>query len=330
MRRSRAALIAAIVLASLTGHLATAQEPKHGGVLHLFHRDSPSSPSILEESSDSVTIPFMAVFNNLVLYNQDEPRNSIDTIQPELATSWEWSPDNTELRFKLRQGVRWHDGKPFTAADVKCTWDLLLGRASTPLRVNPRNSWYRNLKDVVPDGDFAVSFRLYRPQPALLALLASGYSVICPCHVTPAEMRTHPIGTGPFKFVEFRRNESIRLTRNTDYWKPGRPYLDGVEYTIVPNRSTALLAFTSGKFDMTFPGEVSIPLLKDMAAQAPRAICKLVSTNCSVNVLINRERPPFDDPDIRRAVALTIDRRSFIEILTEGQATMGGAMQPAP
>jgi peptide/nickel transport system substrate-binding protein len=323
-------LIVAACLAILVAHFAAAQEPKHGGILHIFHRDSPGSPSILEESSDSVTVPFMAIFNNLVLYKQDVPRNSVSSIEPELATAWEWSPDNTELKFKLRDNVRWHDGKSFTAADVKCTWDLLLGRAPVALRANPRKSWYSNLKEVVPDGDYSVTFRLYRPQPALLALLASGYSVIYPCHVTPSEMRTHPIGTGPFKFVEFRRNESIQLTRNTDYWKPDRPYLDGVEYTIVPNRSTALLAFTAGKFDMTFPNEVTIPLLKDMSTQAPKAICKLVSTNCSVNVLINRERPPFDDPDIRRAVALSIDRRSFIAILTDGQAEMGGAMQPAP
>jgi peptide/nickel transport system substrate-binding protein len=327
---SRAALILAMCLTIQLTHFAAAQEPKHGGILQLFHRDSPGSPSILEESSDSVTVPFMAVFNNLVLYNQDEPRNSIETIQPELATSWDWSPDKTELKFKLHQGVQWHDGQPFTAADVKCTWDLLLGRAATRLRANPRNGWYRNLKDVVPDGDFSVTFRLYRPQPAFLALLASGYSVVYPCHVTPAAMRAHPIGTGPFKFVEFRRNEVIRLSRNTNYWKPDRPYLDGIDYTIIPDRSTALLAFSTGKFDMTFPNELTVPLLKDMTFQSPRAICKLVSTNCAVNVIINRERPPFDDPDIRRAVGLSIDRRSFIDILSSGQASMGGAMQPEP
>lgn len=321
---------AALALVVFAQPSASAQDPKHGGILHLFHRDSPGSPSILEESSDSVTVPFMAVFNNLVLYRQDEPRNSVETIEPELATSWAWSADNTALTFKLRPGVRWHDGKPFTSADIKCTWDLLLGRSATPLRANLRNGWYHNLKDVVPNGDFEVTFQLARPQPALLALLASGYSAIYPCHVTPAEMRLHPIGTGPFRFVEFRRNESITLTRNTEYWKPDRPYLDGIEYTIITNRSTALLAFSTGKFDMTFPGEVTIPLLKDMAAQAPGAVCKLISNNCAVNIIINRERRPFDEPDIRRAVALTLDRRSFIDILTEGQAVMGGAMQPAP
>jgi peptide/nickel transport system substrate-binding protein len=82
---------------------------------------------------------------------------------------------------------------------------------------------------------------------------ASGYTRVYPCHVSPRDMRQHPIGTGPFKFVEFKPNESIRLARNPDYWTPGRPYLDGVEYTIIPNRSTAILAFTAGKFDLPFP-----------------------------------------------------------------------------
>ena len=85
-------------------------------------------------------------------------------------------------------------------------------------------------------------------QPSLLALLASGDTPVYPCHVSPAEMRTHPIGTGPFKFVEFKVNESIKLTRNLDYWKKGLPYLDGIEFTIIPNRSTAILAFIAGKF----------------------------------------------------------------------------------
>src|SRR5256885_10786566 len=106
------------------------------------------------------------------------------------------------------------------------------------------------------------------PQRAFIALLASGYSPVYPCHVTPAQMRSHPIGTGPFKFVEFKPNEHIKVTRNSDYWKQGRPYLDGIEYKIIPNVSTRLLSFVSGKFDF-LPG-VSIPLLKDVKKPGAR------------------------------------------------------------
>jgi peptide/nickel transport system substrate-binding protein len=132
---------------------------------------------------------------------------------------------------QLRHGVKWHDGKPFTVADVKCTFDLLQGKAEAKLRVNPRRSWYGNLVEVTANGDDHAVFHLKRPQPALLTLLASGYSPIYPCHVPPAQMRQHPIGTGPFKFVEFKPNESIKLMRNPDYWKPGLPYLDGITMT---------------------------------------------------------------------------------------------------
>ena len=88
-------------------------------------------------------------------------------------------------------------------------------------------------------------------------------------------MRTKPIGTGPFKFVEFKPNELIKLARNPDYWKQGRPYLDAIEYTIMANRSTAILAFVAGNFDMTFPPRLSLPLMKELKTQAPNAVCEV-------------------------------------------------------
>src|SRR6476646_3858528 len=164
----------------------------------------------------------------------------------------------------------------------------------------------------------------------LIALLASGYSVVYPCHVPPAEMRQHPIGTGPFKFVEFKPNERITVTRNPDYWKAGRPYLDGIEYTIIRNQSTATLAFVAGKFDMTFLYSLEVPLLRDVKSQMPQAICELVPLGISRSLIVNRDVPPFDNPDLRQAMALSLDRAAFINIITEGQGDIGGAMQPPP
>ena len=307
-----------------------ASAQKTGGVLRIYHRDSPASMSILEEGTNSVSIPMMGVFNNLVLFDQHIAQNSLQTIRPDLAESWSWSDDGKRLTFKLRQGVKWHDGKPFTAADVKCTWDLLTGRATEKLRANPRKSWWSNVAEIAVNGPAEASFVLERPQPAILALLASGYSPIYPCHISPAQMRLHPIGTGPFKFVEFKPNQGIKLARNPDYWKPGQPYLDGIEYTIIPNRSTAILAFVAGQFDLTFPYEITVPVLKDVKAQAPNAICDLVPANSTTNLLVNREASPFDNTDMRRALALALDRKSFIDILAQGQGDIGGAMEPPP
>src|SRR3984893_9741743 len=263
----RATVWAAVALA-VTSSAALAQKP--GGILKMPHGDSPASMSIHAESTIVSEGPMMAVFNNLVMFDQHIPQNRLDTIVPDLAVEWSWSEDGTALTFKLRQGVKWHDGRPFTTEDVKCTWDLLQGRATEKFRINPRKSWYQNLAEVTIDGDSQVSFHLKRPQPSFIGLLASGWSPVYPCHVAPREMRQHPIGTGPFKFVEFKPNESIKLTRNPDYWKPGRPYLDGIEYTIIRNASTAILALGAHKFDRTGPGFVPISLLKEIKSQAPK------------------------------------------------------------
>jgi peptide/nickel transport system substrate-binding protein len=163
----------------------------------------------------------------------------------------------------------------------------------------------------------------------LLALLASGDTPIYPCHVSPRDMRQHPIGTGPFKFVEFKPNESIKLVRNPDYWKPDRPYLDGIEYTIIRNMSTAVLSFVSGKFDTTFGG-LTVPLTRQITDQAPQAVCELNPTNVSRNLIINPDAAPFGNPDLRRALALSLDRKAFIDIITEGKGNVGGVMLPPP
>src|SRR6266576_902380 len=327
--RSLQALAAAVLSLLAASSVALAAE-KQGGILRVYHRDSPASASIHEEATYSVNIPFMPVFNNLVIYKQDVPQNSLESIVPDLAESWAWSDDKKVLNFKLRQGVKWHDGKPFTSNDVKCTFDMLMGKSPQKFRKNPRKSWYDEVADVTTNGDFEVAFNLKRPQPALLALLASGYTPIYPCHVSPGDMRTKPVGTGPFKFVEFKANESIKLVRNPDYWKKGLPYLDGIEYTILPNRSTAILGLVAGKFDISFPTEVSLPLIKDVKSQAPQMVCAIAQTNVSTNLIINREAAPFNDESIRRAVALALDRKAFLDILSEGKSVVAGSMLPPP
>jgi peptide/nickel transport system substrate-binding protein len=124
----------------------------------------------------------------------------------------------------------------FTAKDVRCTWNRLLGKEDD-FRKNPRRIWYANLAEVTVDDDYQATFYLTKPQPALIMLLGSGMAPVYPCHVPAKDMRTHPIGTGPFKFVEFKANDAIRLVRNADYWKPRRPYLDAIDWRIIPNRS---------------------------------------------------------------------------------------------
>jgi peptide/nickel transport system substrate-binding protein len=162
-------------------------------------------------------------------------------------------------------------------------------------------------------------------------LLGGGFSVIFPCHVSPQQMRQHPIGTGPFRFVEFKPNEDVKVVRNPGYWKQGRPYLDGIEYTIIKDLSTATLAFTAGKFDIRFPYSLTIPLMKNIESQMPQAICDL-DTGEGINrhLLINYHKPPFDNPQLRRAMTLALGRKAFVDIITQGYGQIGGVLQPPP
>jgi peptide/nickel transport system substrate-binding protein len=295
------ALGCVLATAAIVFTAAPALAQKSGGTLRIYHRDNLPSASIHEEATISTVGPFMGVFNNLVVYDQQKRLNSPDTIVPDLAESWAWDAGKTKLTFKLRQGVKWHDGKPFTAKDVQCTWNKLTGKDNDDFRKNPRAIWWHNLKEVTVNGDDEVTFNLNRPQASFLSLFASGYTPVYPCHVSTKDMRTNPIGTGPFKFVEFKRGDSVTFARNPDYWKKGQPYLDGIEWKVIENRSTRILAFVAGEFDMTFNADVTVPLLKDVTTQAPKAICELVPTYVSTNLIINPKAAPFNDPKIRKA-----------------------------
>jgi peptide/nickel transport system substrate-binding protein len=327
--RSKCTFVVAFVFAA-GGMALPALAQKQGGTLRIYHRDNLPSASIHEEATISTVQPFMAIFNNLVVYDQQKPLNTPETIVPDLADSWSWDDSKTKLTFKLHPGVKWHDGKPFTAKDVQCTWNKLTGKDPDDFRKNPRAIWWHNLKEVTVNGDLEATFVLNRPQPSFVALFASGYTPVYPCHVSTKDMRTNPIGTGPFKFVEFKRGESVKFVRNPDYFKKGKPYLDGIDWKVIENRSTRQLAFVAGEFDMTFSADVTIPLLKDMQTQAPKAVCTLQPTYVSTNLIINPAAAPFNEPKIRKAMALTLDRKAYIDILSGGKAQVSGVMLPPP
>ena len=276
----RSTMLAGVLVTSLVCSTGAALAQKPGGVLKMFHRDNPPSGSIHEEATNSTVIPFMAVMNNLVIFDQHKPQNTPDGIVPDLAKSWSWSADGKDLVFKLQEGVTWHDGKPFTAKDVVCTFDMLMGKGENKLRKNPRLSWYANVDSVTADSDLQATVHLKRPQPSLLTMLASGYSPVYSCHVPAAQMRTKPVGTGPFKFVEFKQNEGIKLTKNKDYWKKGRPYLDGIEFTIVPNRGTAMLSTSALRLRSRADRNSSMAM-----SRAPKPPCTLTTASSASNAV---------------------------------------------
>ena len=134
--------------------------------------------SIHEEATIAGQGPMMGVFNNLVMYKQDVPQSGFHSIVAHLAKDWSWDEGKTQLTFRLAEGVKWHDGKPFTAKDVVCTWDLLTGKSSEKLRLNPRKAWYRNLEEVRANGDYEVTFQLNRTLPCFDRKPLRSYAVV--------------------------------------------------------------------------------------------------------------------------------------------------------
>jgi peptide/nickel transport system substrate-binding protein len=323
-------LLVAVLAASLLRGAAPVSAQKYGGTLQAFLPQNPPSLSLHEEATYVVTFTMQPVHSNLVLYDQLAPVESPETIRPELAERWSWSADKKALTFTLRPGVRWHDGKPFTSADVKGTFDIARGMGAQRLRLNPRKTWWAGIEEITTNGDYEVTFRLKRPQPSLLAMLATGYTPVYPAHIPVAEWRTKPVGSGPFKLAEFQRDRFIHLVKNPDYFMPGRPYLDGIRYHIISQKASRVAAFKTRQVDADDPATSTKPDMETLKANTPELVILPNARTGFSCVLFNTKKPPFDDPRLRQAVNLGLDRASFIKSVFQGGAAPGGINLPPP
>jgi peptide/nickel transport system substrate-binding protein len=330
-------LILAITLAAAPAAAQVSGPPvregKAGGVLRpVLREDLPQGFAIHESATNSVTWPAMPCYSNLVMYDQTKRLGRMDTIVPELAEKWSWQDNYRNLVFFLRRDVKWHDGQPFTSKDVKFTFDVVREAAEAParLRINPRKEWYANVDAIEAPDPYTVVFRLKRPQPSLVAMLASGYSPVLPAHVPLAEHRSRCIGTGPFKFKEWKRGQSVELVRNPDYFVKGRPYLDGVRYTVIVERGTRVAALQAGQIDVAYPGETTLSIAEQLKKAVPGMVFTETASNVSENLLLNTRNPPFDNLKVRRALSFAIDRRTYTQTVHRGAAVIGASLAPKP
>jgi peptide/nickel transport system substrate-binding protein len=325
-----------LIFSGLAVVSAAAQAPapaKPSGILRMVLReDLPQGFSIHETATNSVTWPSMPCYSNLVVYDQTKRLGRMDTIVPELAEKWSWQDNYRNLVFFLRKDVKWHDGQPFTSKDVKFTFDTVREAADAPakLRINPRKEWYANVDAVEAPDAHTVVFRLKRPQPSLVAMLASGYSPVIPAHVPIAEHRSRCIGTGPFKFKEWKRGQSVELVRNPDYFVKGRPYLDGVRYTVIVERGTRVAALQANQIDVAYPGETTLSIAEQLKGAVPSMVFTETASNVSENLLLNTKKPPFDNVKVRRALSFAIDRRAYTQTVHRGAAVIGASLAPKP
>jgi len=336
MSRFRILLVLATlsgVMAAVVATPAVSQTPKSGGVINaMLREDLAQGFSIHETATISTVWPGMPCFNNLVMFDPAKKVESLDSVVGELAEKWSWQDNYRNLVFFLRKDAKWHDGRPFTSKDVKYTFDMIRQApdATARLRINPRKDWYANVEAIEAADQHTVVFRLKRPQPSLLMMLASGYSPVYPAHVPVADFRTRCVGTGPFKVKEWRKGEYIEYVKNPDYWAKGRPYLDGIKYIVIPEPGTRQAAIIAGRLDIAFPGETSKTSSEQIKASVPKMVINEVGANVNDNLIMNIKKPPFDNVKVRRAISLAIDRRAYVKAVHQGGAVVGASMQPKP
>lgn len=264
--------------------------------------EPPGLNLILTPAAASLRMMMYNVYEPLLRYTPD------GEIVPLLATSWETREveDGAEWTFHLRQGVRFHNGAPFTAADVKYTFDTLLD----PETASPNAAPFSFVKEVVVVDDYTVRFITEGKGAPLLGYLASAKGAgIIPQGADMEELKSHPIGTGPFRFGEWAPGDHITLLRNENYWQPGLPKLDEVTFKFIPDQAAALAALLAGDVDFIdlMSAENAIQIEDD-----PRF--KLISApqNLVQVLVMNDSRPPFDNVLVRRAINYAIDREELI------------------
>jgi peptide/nickel transport system substrate-binding protein len=333
MTRFRVAAVLWLAMAVTGLTSAAAQAPKPGGHLNIMLReDLPQGFAVHETSTISVSFPSLPCFNNLVFFDQSKRVESLDTLMGDLAEKWSWQDGYRNLVFFLRKDVKWHDGKPFTSKDVKFTFDMLreAPEAQAKLRINPRKDWYANVEAVEAADPHTVVFRLKRPQPSLLIMLASGYTPIYAAHVAPASYRTGCIGTGPFKVKEWRKGEFVDYVKNPDYFVKGRPYLDSLRYVVIQERGTRTAALQAGQLDVSFPGETTKTAAEQLKKAVPQLVVTPVGQMVNDNIIMNVKKAPFDNAKVRLAVSYAIDRRGLIQAVHQGGAVVGASLAPKP
>lgn len=236
-------------------------------------------------------------------------------LNPGLAESWEYKDDLT-LQFKLREGVTFHNGEPFNADAVKFTFDRLLGEEGAK---GPQQSNYTSIDSVEVVNDFEVIFHLNSPDPVLLTKLSSYGAVIVPPKYiqenTDEFFNDNPVGTGPFKMVDYKRDQYAKLEKFDGYWKEGLPKLDGVTFRFIPEASTRLAELQTGKVDVSKRIEISqAKTVKD----APYIELKEVGTPTVYSLRFDTGQGIVDDKLVRQALNYAVDKDAIIEEILEG------------
>ncbi|MFL9941697.1 ABC transporter substrate-binding protein [Paraburkholderia sp. SIMBA_055] len=305
------------LLISLSSSYASAQTPVRGGTLNFVVTPEPTALVDLATTATNVLKVSAKVVEGLLEYDFSlQPK-------PSLATSWDISDDSRKYVFHLRHGVKWHDGQPFTSADVAYSLQTLR-------QVHPRaKTTFANVTAITTPDPYTVVITLSKPAPYLIKAFSSSETPIVPRHLyegsdpltNPAN--NAPIGTGPFRFVKWVRGSYIEYARNDDYWDKGKPFLDKIVVKIITDPAARTVAFEDGSIDLS--GDTPVPL-SDLARLKNSPKLALDSRGYEFQAGVTRIEFNLDNPvlknlRVRQAIASAIDREVIRKVIFYGYAT---------
>jgi peptide/nickel transport system substrate-binding protein len=302
-----------------SSHVAAA-EAKRGGVLIIGQDANPVGLDPHKTAAFSTGNIVEHIYTCLLRWDE-----TASEVLPDLALSWE-NPDPQTFVFHLRENVKFHDGQPLTSADVKFTFERMID----PTTGSPWKSIFSVIQSIeVPDTKTVV-FHLSRPFAPFLNYLATvKYSAI----VSEADVKKRGdlvnggVGTGPFMLDSFQPDSVVRLKRNPHYYEDGLPYLDGLDFRIIPDEGSRMAAMRSGSVHLTWMSSPDsaeqMQNVPDISAPAPTGYWRLLLLE------FDQRKPPFDNVRVRRAISLAVNREQIIKLVWRGRAGMAASLPPA-
>ncbi len=321
------AAVAAVAFVLTPLSIAKSETPKRGGILNFAVTAEPPNYDCHASQTFALLHPVSPMFSYLVKYDSSQDGKIVG----DLAKSWDVADDGLTYTFKLHEGVKFHDGSPLTSADVKASFDRI---ANPPTGVvSLRKSSYTIVKSIDAPDPTTIVFKLSEVSASMLDVLASPFN----CIFSAAKLKEDPkfpeqniLGSGAYQFVEYVRGSHLTTKRFDDYFQKGKPYLDGYKAFFVKS-SAVVPGMIGGQFDVEFRGRT--PSERDqLMSSADKERWVLHEGPWATNdiVIFNTEKKPFDDPRVRRALSLAIDRWNGNEALSKitiVKAT-GGMLRP--
>src|SRR5690242_7514108 len=306
---------------------------KRGGTLtYTIPADAPPSFDGHREQTFATLHSAAPFYSVLIRISPENPSSTTDFVC-DLCTALPKPTDGGKTyTFKIRDGVKFHDGSPLTAGDVAKSWDMIIHPPKGML--SPRESWYEMVDKVEAPDPSTVVFRLKFATDAFLPALADPFAFIYKKEILDKDPRWYEkniLGSGPFKFVEFETGQSISGVRNPDYYRKGLPYLDGFKGIYADKQAVRLDAIRADRAAIEFRGFPPAARDELVKALGEKITVQESDWNCGNLVTPNHKKKPFDDPRVRRALTLAIDRWHGAPALSKiaNVRTVGGIVFPA-